>query len=191
MGTATIRAYFRHLSCHNNFSTFLTVISRDSMSPPDLSGYAPITDIGQPVHISLVHSLWNQFQISVADRLDRRFCQLFHTDKPLLFYEWLYRCSTSFMCSDIMRMIFYFHKESLLFQIAYDCFSRLIALHPCIFSTELVDRSIIVHDVDLRKVMSLPDFKVIRVVCWCDLHRSGSKFLIYIVVCHDRNLSVY
>ena len=90
-----------------------------------------------------------------------------------------------------MRMWNNFYQVSLLFQVSYHCFSCFVAVHSGIFSTILlIDRCIIVHDVDLRQVVTFSDFKVVRVMCRRDLNRTCSEFFVYIVVGNDRNLSV-
>ena len=84
-----------------------------------------------------------------------------------------------------------FHEISLLFKIFYDCLSRLIAFHTCVFSALFIDRSVIVHYIDLFQIMTFSYFKVIRVMCRSDLYRSCSELFVYIVIRHDRDLSVY
>ena len=49
------------LSCHHHFPAFLAVISRNPVSPPDLSGNTPIPDIFQPVKINLIKPFGNEF----------------------------------------------------------------------------------------------------------------------------------
>ena len=95
------------------------------------------------------------------------------------------------MCSNIMRVRNNLYKISLLFQISNHCFSCFVTIHTCIFTTILfVDRRIIVHDIDLRKIMAFSDFKVVRVVSRCNLNSTCSEFFVYIIICNDRNLSV-
>ena len=186
-----MRAFLRHLSCHNKFTALITVVSRNPMSPPDLTGNTPVLDILEPVQINLVKTLRYKPQLSCLQCIDRRFCKLIHLDKPLLFDQWLYCCTTPVMSSYSMHMWNNFYKVSLLIQICHDCFSCLIAIHACIFSTMFIDCRIIVHDIDLRQVVTFSNFKVIRVMRWCNLHRTCSKFFVYIVVCHNRNLFIY
>ena len=84
-----------------------------------------------------------------------------------------------------------FYKISLLLQFFYDSFSRLVAVHARVFAAIFIDRGIIVHDVDLRQVVTLAYFEVIRVVSRCDLHSSGTELFVYIIIRNDRNLSSY
>ena len=64
MCASTFRAFFRHFSCNDNFTALITVVSRDSVSPPELTGNAPITDIFQPVQICLTKACRNKFQFT-------------------------------------------------------------------------------------------------------------------------------
>ena len=161
------------------------------MSPPDLSGYAPVTDILKPVQVNLIKTLWYKLKLTILDRLNGWFCKLFHLYEPLLFDHWLYRCMTSVVSSYIMRMWNNFYKISLLFQILYHSFSCFVAIHACIFSTILlIDRSIIIHDVKFWQIVTFSNFKVVRVMCRCDLNSTCSELFVYVVICNNRNLTV-
>ena len=173
---------------NDEFSAFVTVICRDAVSPPDLARDTPVLDILQPVQIDLVEALRHEFQFAGLQRVDRRFCQLLHFYEPLLFDERLHRRAAAVMGSNGMCVRNDFYKVSLLVQFLHDRFSRLIAVHARIFPAILINGSVIVHDVDLRKIMTLANFEVIRVMCRCNLHCSCTEFFIHIVVCHDRDL---
>ena len=161
------------------------------MSPPDLSGNTPVTDVFKPVQINLIKTLRYKLKLTGLNRFNRRFCKLFHADEPLLFHHWLNRCMTSVMSSYIMRMRNNLHKISLLFKISNHCFSCLVAIHARIFSTIfLIDRCIIIHHIDLWKIVTFSNFKVIWIMRRCDLHSAGSEFFIYIIICNDWNLTI-
>ena len=95
------------------------------------------------------------------------------------------------MGSYIMRVRNHLHKITLLLQILDDSFPCLITLHPGVPAALFVDGRVVVHNIDLRQVMTLPDFEIIWVMGRRDLNRTGSEFLVYIIICHDRNLSVH
>ena len=161
------------------------------MSPPDLTGNAPVADIFQPVQIDLVKPLRHKLQVAVLDRLDGRLCQLVHLHKPLLLDERLHCGVTAVMGSHVVGMGLYLHKVSLLLQILHHGLSGLVAVHACVFSTILlIDGGVVVHDIDLRQIVALSDLKVVGVVGRRDLHRSGSELLIHIVVRHNGDLPV-
>ena len=85
---------------------------------------------------------------------------------------------------------YYFYQQSQIFQIFYHCFSCFVAIHACVFSTQIVDGCIIVQDIDFFQVMTFSYFKVVRVMCRCDLYTSGSELFVYIRICDHRDLTV-
>ena len=191
MCASAFRAFLRCAVSNYYFTTLVAVISRNSVSPPDLSGNTPVTDIFKPVQINLIETLRHKLKLSGLNRFDRRFCKLLHAYEPLLFYHRLYGCMTSVMGSYIMRMRNNFHKISLFLKISNHCFSCLIAIHACIFSTIfLIDGRIVIHHIDFRKVVTFSNFKVIRVMRRCNLYSTGSEFFIYIIIRNDRNLTI-
>ena len=161
------------------------------MSPPDLPRDAPVFDVFQPVQVDLVKTLRHKFQFTCMQRFDRRLCQFLHLYKPLLLDQRLYRRPTAVMGSYVMGMRLYFYQIALFFQVFYNGFSGFITLHACILAATFIDSGIVIHDIDLFQIMPLSNLKVIGVMGRCDLHRAGSKFFIYIKVCHNRNFPVY
>ncbi len=90
-----------------------------------------------------------------------------------------------------MGMRNHLYKISLFFQILYNSFSCFITLHPGVLSALFIDGRVVVHNIDLWKIMTFSYFKVIRIVGGSNLNRAGSKFFIYIIICHNRNLSIH
>ena len=119
------------------------------MSPPELSGDAPVADVVRPVKIGLLHALRQQLDISVLHCLHCRFDQLIHLYKPLLLHHRLYRRTAAVVCSYIMRVRLHLYQKSLLLQVVHQCLSALVAVHPLVFSCEMVHRRIVVNDGDL------------------------------------------
>ena len=90
-----------------------------------------------------------------------------------------------------MLMVFYFKKCSLCFKVCYDCFSRLVSVHSCIFRIICNYLCIISKYIYNFKIVAKSNFKVVRVMCRCNLNNTRTKFHIYIFVCNNRNLTVY
>ena len=191
MCTSTVWAFLRRFFRNYKFTALITVISRNSVSPPDLTGDTPVFDILKPVKVNLVKTLRHETKLAGLQCIDRRFCKLIHLYKPLLFDQWLNCCTTTVMCSYCMHVRNNLYKVSLLIKICYDCLSGLVTIHSCVFSTLLVNCRIIVHDVDLRKVVTLSYLEVVRVMCRCDLNSTCSEFFVYIIIRNDRDLTVY
>ena len=146
---SALRALLGRTLCHNHLTTVRTVVSRDAVSPPELSGDAPVADVIRPVKIGLLHALRQQLDISVLHCLHCRFDQLIHLYKPLLLHHRLYRRTAAVVCSYIMRVRLHLYQKSLLLQVVHQCLSAFVAVHPLVFSCEMVHRRIVVNDGDL------------------------------------------
>ena len=189
MCAPAVRAFLRRMPVHDELAALVAVICRDAVSPPDLPGDTPVLDIFQPVQIDLVKTLRHKFQLACLQRVDGRFCQFFHLHEPLLFDQRLHSRAAAVMSPHGMCVRNDFYEISLLVQFLHDRLSRLIAVHARIFPAILIDGGVVVHDIDLRQMMSLTHFKVIRVVRRSDLHCSCTELFVHIVIRHDRNLT--
>src|SRR3989339_1431114 len=107
--------------------TFSAVPHRQTMSPPELSGYAPVTDIGHPVEIGLGPVFREEPDISGPDRLDSRLGQWFHFDKPLQRQVGLYHGLASVAMPDRVLILFLFFQQSFISQSSHNL---LAAFYP-------------------------------------------------------------
>ena len=191
MGMSAFRADRRSAaSLYDQLPALVTGISRDPMSPPQLSGDTPVTDIFQPVEIRFFKTLRNKVCFSALYRLDRRFSHIRHLYKPLGFYHRLDGCLAAVMGSYVVNMILYFYEKSLCLKIRNHCLSRLIAVHTCVFSALFIHGRVIIHDIDLRQVVASSHLEIVGVMCRCDLYASGSELFVYIGIRDHRNLTV-
>ena len=114
------------------------------MTPPKLTGNTPVTDILQPVQVSLVKTCRNKLKVSVVQSFDSSFCHFVHFYKPLWFDHRLYGCLTSVVGSYVVNVIHYFYKKAKLLEILYHGFSCLVAVHAGVFAALVVHGSVIV-----------------------------------------------
>src|SRR5699024_4880832 len=66
MGAAALRTFFRCILCNDDLAAIFTVVSRNTMTPPQLTGDTPVFDVFHPVEIGLVHTLWNTSKTGVS-----------------------------------------------------------------------------------------------------------------------------
>ena len=83
MRTSAFRADIGHFLCHHDFPAFITVIGRYPVSPPQLPGNTPVTDVICPVKVRLVHTFRYQADISIFHTFHSRFYQFVHFHEPL------------------------------------------------------------------------------------------------------------
>ena len=159
------------------------------MTPPELSGDTPVSDVFHPVEVVLRESLRYESDRTVPYCFDSRLCELFHLNEPLERYTGLDRRAASVACTDVVGIILDLRKETALFKILYDSFSCFVSVHACILRIIICDLSIFSKNSDYLKSVTLADFKVVRVMCRCDLNGTCTEFDINIIICDNRDLT--
>ena len=191
MRASALRAFLRHVAGYDNIAALIAVVGRNPVPPPDLPGDAPVTDILKPMQIDLVKTLRHKLKVAILDRLDGRLRKFFHPYEPLLLNHRLHRRMAAVMGTHIMRMLNYLYQVSLLLQILNHYLSCFITFHSCVLAAIFIDGGIVIHHIDLRKVMALAHLEVVRVMSRRNLNRACTKFLVYIIIRYDRNLPVH
>ena len=159
------------------------------MSPPQLSGYAPVSDVVRPVVIGLFHIFGNKPYLALFHTVHRRTDQLIHLYEPLLLYKRLYCGMTSVMCTYIM--IFDPYQETQLIELLHYGFPCLVPVHTGVPAAVIVYRTVIIHYIYDGQVMPFPDLEVIRIMCRSDLYDTHAELHIHIVIGYHRHLSVH
>ena len=74
------------------------------------------------------------------------------------------------------------------FNVGHNLFACLETVETAIgFRRFVVDAAIDRQNIDLRQIVALADFKVVEVMGWRDLHRTGPLFGICVFIKHNRN----
>ena len=191
MGSAALRTHLRHLPVYHDLAAVVAIISRNPVSPPELTGNTPVADILQPVQIRLVEALRHESQIAVLDGLDSWLCHFLHLYEPLLLDHGLNSGAAAVVGSYVMDMVYHLHQQPLLLQFLYHDLAGLVAIHACVLAAVLIDGCVVVQNIDLRQVMTLSYLEIVGVMCRGNLYYAGTKLLIYISVCDNRNLTTY
>ncbi len=160
------------------------------MSPPDLTGNAPIADIIEPMEIYLVKTFGNEFGFSVLYGVNSRLCKRLHLNEPLCGNFWLDSRSAAIASTDIMAVFLDFYQCALSFEIFYDSLSCFVSVHACVLRIIVNYRCVVVHYVDHGQIMAQSDFKVVRVVSRSYLNNARTEIHFNIIVGNDRNLTV-
>ena len=136
MCASAFRAFLRHFFRNDHFTALIAVIRRNSVSPPELTGNTPVTDIFKPVQIGLAKAWRNKFQFARFQRIHSCLCHLVHAYKPLRFDHRFYGRTAAVMCTDAVIMRNDFHKKSQCIQVCNHGFTSFITVHTCIFAAE-------------------------------------------------------
>ena len=186
---AALRANCAVLFCNNNFAAIVTIESRYSVSPPKLTWNTPITNIFKPVEIHLFKMFRNKLCITVLNCVNSRLCKRLHFYKPLLWNDRLNSCTATVTLTYVMAVILNLYKKSFVLKVLNHCLTTLISVHTLILAGIWIHRCVIIHNLNLCKVVTLTDFKVIRVVCRSDFNTTCTKFFINIFVRNNRDFT--
>ena len=144
MCASAFRAFLRHLSSNHHLTALIAVISRDPVSPPELTGNTPVVDIVQPVLINLAETIRDEVYFPVLLCFAGSGSHIRHFYKPLWFDHRLYRCTAAVMGTNTVAVRNNLYKKSLLLQVLYHGFSCLVAVHAGVFAALVVHGSVIV-----------------------------------------------
>ena len=188
---AAFWAGMRRFFCHHHLAAVGAVVGRNPVSPPKLAGDTPILDVLHPVEIGFIKTLGDKLDFAGADRLNGRFRQRLHFDKPLLGNLGLYRSAATVAGANIVGVILHPDQKSLLLQVFDNGFSGLVTLHTAVFAVTVYNVGVVSQNADDRQMMPQTDFKVIGVVGGGNFHNTGSEFHIHVTVGYNGDFPVH
>ena len=152
------------------------------MSPPKLTGNAPVVHVLHPVDIDLREPLGRKLHPTVLHNLQRGFCERRHLHKPLIRCNRLNGGVAAVAGSHVVRVRLYANQIAVRFQIGNQRLARLVAIHARILAAVGVDGRVVIHDLDHRQVVPLTDQKVVRVMRGRNLHTACPKADFHVLV---------
>ena len=188
MLAVAVGTFSRILAGNGDLAAVVTVPGRDLMTPPKLTGNAPIVHVFHPVEIGLGEAVRHELDPAVLHDLDRLLSQRFHLDEPLRARQRLNHRAAAIAAADVVAVRLDLDEIALLLEIGDDRLAAFIAIHPVVFAA-VNDLRIFVDALDLLEVMAEADFIVVRVVAGRHLDSAGAKAKLDIIIRHDRQLS--
>ena len=84
MSTAAVAAAIRSVLSDGDVAAVLAVVGRDPVTPPELTGNAPVLDVLHPMEVNLLKALGYELSLALAYSLDSGLCERLHAYEPLL-----------------------------------------------------------------------------------------------------------
>ena len=104
VGAAAFRAYRRCTLGNGHLAAVITIISRNPVSPPELTGNTPVVDIVQPVLINLAETVRDEVYFPVLLCFAGSGSHIRHFYKPLWFDHRLYGCAAAVVGTYVVGM---------------------------------------------------------------------------------------
>ena len=135
---------------------FSVVVSRNTMSPPQLTRDTPVLDILQPVLVSSLVFCRIELQLVVHYRRQRDVGKMFHLQEPLFTETWLYRCvAVTLRVAHLINVVLYALHKSCCLEVLGNLLTTVHAVHSDIQRTFGRNCSVGIEDVDSLQVVSL------------------------------------
>ena len=82
---------------------------------------------------------------------------------------------------------FNINKRTNFFQFFNNGFASFKAIHASKFTSKFVHRTVIIHNINLRKIVTLTNKEVVRVMGWSDFNHTSTKFWVSVFITNDWN----
>ena len=177
------------------------------MTPPQLARDAPVLDIAHPGEIHVLVLLGHELDAAVFHRGNRLLGQRLGRYIPLVGQPGFdnHPGAVALGYLECVRLDLFQQPGGV--KVGDNLLARLEAVQPgiggrqagveCVIDAAIdvehlgagKNRRILVEDIDQRQGVALADLVVVEVVGRGDLHATGAKFRITVIVAHDRNAS--
>ena len=171
-------------------ATIIAVEHRNAVTPPKLPGDIPVTEILHPGEVGLSPTLWVEGNLTVFNYLCCRLFELINGNKPLLREPRLKSCAAAVAMHNRVIKVFNVIKQAMLFKPSNNSLASLIPIKTRKLTVAVNNNSMLIKDVDLLKIVSLTHSKVIRVMSWSYLNKTGTKACVNMPVRENWNLSI-
>ena len=190
-GAAALFALGRIFAIHVDMTALVAVPSGDLMTPPQLTGDAPVMDILHPVDIGLGKALGNELDGVVLHHADGLLSQRLHLHEPLGGDQGLHVVVAAIAGAHIVAVGHGLDEVALGLQIGNDGLAALVAIHAVILAAVFVDLTVIGDAADNLKVVAQTHLEVVGVMGGGHLHRAGTETDLAVLVTHDGDLAVH
>ncbi len=148
-------------------------------------------DVVHPVQINLPVVVGDDRDLATLDRRNGAVGQRLDLDKPLRGKPRLYSGSAAVALAERDGVVLFAHQKVAGAQIVQHLLARFVAIEPRVAAGVLIHHRVLVHEIDLRQIVSQSRLKVIGIVRRRHLHRAGSELRLRQFVGNDRNLALH
>mmetsp|Transcript_5065 Transcript_5065/g.19540 ORF Transcript_5065/g.19540 Transcript_5065/m.19540 type:complete len:306 (-) Transcript_5065:1289-2206(-) len=172
-----LRATAWHPTIVVTFAVETNVEGWNTMTPPKLTGDAPVTNVLQPSEPRRFHESRENFKSLVASGIARLLCHVLAIDPPLRLEHRFDDILTTATKTQTHRVVRLAPVKTKLVERLRDGDAALKALHALeLLAALLVHQSFLGEYVDKLKIVTLTGVEIVRIVGWGDLHATCTEF---------------
>ena len=140
------------------------VPGRNALAPPQLARDAPVLDVLHPVAVGVLVFFGHEADRVLHDGLRRRFGQLPHREEPLHREFRLDGHARALRIAHVVGIILGLLQQAGFRQVAFDLSADVETIHADVQPHFVVDRAVVVEDVDHLEVVFLAQHVIVHVV---------------------------
>ena len=183
-GGATVGSYL-------HVAAGIAVVGGNAVTPPELTGDAPILAVLHPVEVVLVEALGDEAGLALADGINGGLGQRLHADEPLEGDHGLDGGAATVAGTHLMLQILDLGQEAALAQVIDDGLTSLVAIHTGVLGIVVGDLGAVgQHDLH-GQVATAANLEVVGVMGGGDLHAAGTLVQLGVLVGHDGNAAAH
>ena len=171
-------------------ATLLAVEHGNAVTPPQLTGDAPVFQVLHPGGVGLGPAGRVEGHATILDGLERGLLKLVHGDEPLLGEPGLKRLVAAVAMHDGMIVLIHVIEQVVLLEPRQDGLTALVARHAGELAIALHNDGMLVEDVDLLQAVGLAHRIVVWVVRRGDLDKAGAEIGVDVPIVENRDLAV-
>jgi hypothetical protein len=161
------------------------------MAPPQLPRDAPVADVVHPLVINPRPVFRNEDDLAIVHHAHGSFGERLDLHEPLRRDQRLDDVLRPFAAAQAHRVIFDFLDQSELLEVRHHLLARIEAVDISEAARFLGHAGVLANDFDLRQVVPLARFEVVRIVRGRDLHHASAEFRIGQLIENDRNFPIH
>ena len=158
---------------------------RDALPPPQLTRDAPVLDVLHPVAVGVLVLFGDEADLVLHDGLRGGLGQLLHREEPLHRELRFDGHARTLRVSDVVRVGLDLLEQAGLVEILLDLAADVETVHADIHADLVVDRAVVVEDVDGLQAVFLAQHVVVHVVGRGDLQGSRTELDVDVRVADD------
>ena len=191
MGAAALLALGGVGTAHVDMAALVAVPGGDLVTPPELTGDAPVVDILHPIDIGLGEALRHEVDGAVLHHADGLLGQRRHLHEPLGRDQRLHVVVAAVAGANIVGVGLGLDQIALGLQIGHDGLAALVAVHALVLAAVLVDLTVVGDAADDLQMVAQTHFKVVGVVSRGHLHGAGAEADLAVLVAHNGDLAAH
>ena len=168
-------------------AAFGKIVRRNALAPPQLARDAPVLDVLHPVAVGVLVFLGHETDRVLHHGLRRRFGQLLHREEPLHREFRLDGHARALRIAHVVGVIFGLFQKARRVEVLFDLPAHVEAVLTHVHAHLVVDRAVVVEDVDGLQPVFLAQHVVVHVVGRSHLQGARSELDVDVFVADHRD----